>query len=81
MQNKVNYLVLLLLCAVTAWVGSAKDLGHSVDRLSRRNAVGHIAVRAGGMRLPGNAEVSLSRTRANETERRMKSGLEKRRAH
>ena len=80
MHKKLKYLALLLLCAVTAWVGSAKDLEHSIDRLSRRSAIGHIAVRAGGMRLPGNAEVSLSRTRAGETERRVKNGLEKRRA-
>ena len=81
MQKKLNYLILLLLCSVTAWIGSAKDLRHPVDRLSRRSAVGQIAVRAGGMHLPGNAEVLLSRTRARNTESRVKNGLENRRAH
>ena len=49
------------------------------DRLSRRGTSGHIAVRAGGKHLPGNAEVSFRRTREEAVDRRVKSGLEKRR--
>ena len=49
------------------------------DRLSRRGTSGHIAVHAGGKHLPENAEVSFRRTREEAVDRRVKSGLEKRR--
>ena len=41
--------------------------------------MGRIAVRAGGKHLPGNAEVTLKRTRASEMERRVKDGVSRRR--
>ncbi len=49
-----------------------------VDRLSRRSAHGHIAVKAGRQALPGDAEVSLSRTRTENVKRRITEGFRKR---
>ena len=53
----------------------------SSQRMSRRGAAGHIAVRAGRKHFPANAEVSLSRTRANDKARRIADGLKNRRGH
>ena len=76
MVKKAKYLVLLLLSVATAWGVQARP---AVDRLSRRGASGRIAVQAGGKHLPGNAEVTLKRTRASEMERRVKDGVSRRR--
>ena len=73
MAKKTICLILLLLGVATVW-GLAP-----VDRLSRRGASGRISIRAGGKHLPGNAEVTLKRTHAQDTERRMKDGVSKRR--
>ena len=75
MKKAAYCLGLLLLSAVTAWTTFAAD---RVERLSSRNATGHIAVRARGRHLPGNAQVSISRTHAKDKKDRIRSGFGKR---
>ena len=68
-----------LASVIPADAKAAAPRDDSSCRMSRRSASGRIAVRAGRKRFPANAEVSLSRTRADNTMRRIKDGLRKRR--
>ena len=69
----------MLASAVPADAQAATPRENSSCKMSHRGAFGKIAVRAGRKRFPANAEVSLSRTRAGDKARRIKSGLKKRR--
>ena len=68
-----------LASAISADAKTATPRDDSSCQMSRRGASGRIAVRAGRKRFPANAEVSLSRTRANNVMGRIKNGLKKRR--
>ncbi|MBQ3345365.1 MAG: InlB B-repeat-containing protein [Kiritimatiellae bacterium] len=70
-----------LASVIPADAKAAAPRDDSSCRMSRRSASGRIAVRAGRKRFPANAEVSLSRTRANNVMGRIKNGLKKRRGH
>ena len=56
--------VAMLLCNMAAEASAV------VDRLGRRSASGRISVCAAGNRFPGNAAVSLTRTRDVQERRR-----------
>ena len=67
---------LIALCAM-AMLGCGVVLGATaIDRLDRKGEAGRIAVRSKGRRLPGNAEVRVSRTRSENTKRRLSQGIQ-----
>ena len=76
--------VLALMVSVLALAYSADakpSMSHdgASHRLTRKGVFGRIAVQAGkGRQFPEGAEVSLSRTRANNVKARIKDGLKKR---
>ena len=51
------------------------------SRLTRKGGAGHIDVRAGRKHFPKDAEVSLTRTHAENAKRKIKDGLKKHRRH
>ena len=60
-----------------AMLGCGVALGATaIDRLDHKGEAGRIAVRSNGRRLPGNAEVRISRTRSENTKRRLSQGIQ-----
>ena len=77
LRKAICAMAVVLLVGMAAAASGGR--GGAPDRVSRRSASGHIAVRSEGRRLPGNAEVSFARTHADDAKRKIREGWEKRR--